>query len=129
MEKIKIAAILIFFTVLYGCATGSAIVTGKTRPAIDSSEVRIYLDPPSQFETIGIVEASSDVELSSQAAQDRTINELKAQAAKLGANGIILLHSGEKSSDMIGFYSGGMFYAGTEETKTARGKAIYIQKE
>jgi len=67
--------------------------------------------------------------LSTQAAQDRTINELKAQAAKLGANGVILLHSGEKSSDMVGFYSGGVFYAGTEETKTARGKAIFVQKE
>ena len=116
-------------TVLYGCATGSAIVTGTTRPAIISSEVRIYLDPPSQYETIGIVEASSDVELSSQAAQDRTINELKAQAAKLGANGVILLQSGEKSSGMVGFFSGGVFYAGAEETKTARGKAIYVPKE
>jgi len=116
MKKMKIVVTLMVLAVLYGCATGSAIVTGKTRPAIDPSEVRIYLDPPSQYETIGIVEASSDVELSSQAAQDRTINELKAQAAKLGANGVIFLHSG-------------VFYADTEETKTARGKAIYVPKE
>ena len=129
MRMFKIAIALLLIGVLFGCATGSAIVTGKARPAISPSEVKIYLDPPSQYETIGIVEASSDVEFSSQAAQDRTISELKSQAAKIGANGIILLHSGEKSSDMVGFYSGGVFYAGTEETKTARGKAIYVPKK
>lgn len=129
MRKVKIVVILTLFAGLYGCATGSAIVTGIVRPAIDPSEVKLYLDPPPQFETIGIVEASSDVEVSSQAAQDRTIDELKAQAAKLGANGVILLHSGEKSSDLVGFGSDGMFYAETEEAKTARGKAVYVQKE
>ena len=57
---------LSFLVALLGCATGSSIVTGKVRPAISPSEVKIYLDPPSQFETIGIVEASSEVEFSSQ---------------------------------------------------------------
>jgi hypothetical protein len=60
MEKMKIGVTLMVLAVLYGCASGSAIVTGKTRPAINHSGVRIYLDPPSQYETIGIVEASND---------------------------------------------------------------------
>ena len=97
MIKSKITVML--FLLLYGCATGTVIVTGKARPAISISEVKIYLEPPSQYEIIGIVEASSDVEFSSQAAQDRAINELKAQAAKIGANGIILLNAGEKFND------------------------------
>ena len=125
-KEMKIIAALIVLIALYGCASGSAIVTGTTRSAISPSEVKIYIDPPEQYETMGIVEASSDVEFSAQAAQDRTINELKAQAAKLGANGVILQHSGDKSGDMVGFYSEGVFYAGTGETKVARGKAIYV---
>ena len=129
MRIFKIIIALSFLTVLFGCAKGSSIVTGKVRPAISPSEVKIYLDPQSQYETIGIVEACSDVEFSTQAAQDRAINELKLQAAKIGANGVLLLNTGDKSGEMVGFYSGGVFYGGTSETKTAKGKAIFVIQE
>tara|TARA_Y100000294_G_C8522547_1_gene323509 strand:+ start:78 stop:458 length:381 start_codon:yes stop_codon:yes gene_type:complete len=121
--------LLILTIFVLGCATGSSIVTGKIRPAVNPSEVRIYLDPPPQYETIGIVEAASAVEFSSQAAQDRTIAELKTQAAKIGANGIILIISTEKTSDTVDFYSRGLFVAGRGEIKTAKGKAIFVEQE
>jgi len=89
----KMSIIILLLNVLTGCATGSVIITGKERPAITPSEVKIYIDPPSQYETIGLVEASSDVELSRQAAQDRVIKKLKLQAAKIGANGVLLVYS------------------------------------
>ena len=115
---------------LVACGTtGSSIVTGKTRPAIASTEVKIYLDPPAEFETIGMVEGSSEVDFSTQAAQDRAINELKAQAAKIGANGVLLLNTGDKTGDIVGFTSGGMFYGGASEAKTAKGRAIFVIRE
>ncbi|MCW8797143.1 MAG: hypothetical protein OQK67_08795 [Chlorobium sp.] len=129
MRVLRIITTFFVLVALFGCATGSAILTGKARPATDPTEVKIYLDPPSQYETIGIVEASSDVEFSTQAAQDRVINELQAQAAKIGANGVILMDTGHKSGDMVGFYSGGTFYSSASETKTAKGKAIFIIQE
>jgi len=129
MRIFRMAIVLSFLIVLLGCATGSSIVTGKARPAISPSEVKIYLDPPAQYETIGIVEASSDVEISSQAAQDRAINELKAQAAKIGANGVLLLYTGDKSGETVGLYVGGIFYADEGETKTAKGRAIFVTEE
>jgi len=129
MSTFKFILVLTCLTALFGCATGSLIVTGNPRTAINSSEVKIYLDSPSNYETVGLVEASSDVEFSSQAAQDRVINELKEQAAKIGANGVLLLASGDKSGDMGGFFSGGFFYAGAEETKMAKGKAIFVVQE
>jgi len=97
-----------------------------TRPSISPEQVKLYLEPPTKFETIGIVEASSEVEFSSQAAQDRAIQELKNQAAKIGANGVLIGNTGNKSGDMVGFYSGGVFFAGASETKTASGKAIHV---
>ena len=115
MRIFKIIITLSFLSVLVGCATGSSIVTGKVKPAISPGEVKIYLYPPSQYDTIGIVEASSDVEFSTQAAQDRVINELKAQAAKIGANGVVLINTG--------------FYGGPSETKIAKGKAISVIQE
>jgi len=126
---LKIIPFLALILSLFGCATGSSIVTGTARPAISPTEVKLYLEPPSKYETIGIVEASSEVEFSSQAAQDRAIQELKAQAAKLGANGVLISNMGNKSGDMVGFYSGGVFYAGASEIKTASGKAIYVIQE
>ena len=69
-------AVIFLFTVLFSCATGSSIITGTKRPAISASEVKLYLEPPTEYETIGIVNASGDVELSEQAAQDRVLNKL-----------------------------------------------------
>ena len=129
MKLFKVAVSVAFLIALFGCATGSSIVTGKVRLAINPSEVKLYLEPPTKYETIGIVEASSEVEFSSQAAQDRAIQELKAQAAKIGANGVLISNTGDKSGDMVGFYSGGVFYAGASETKTARGNAIFVIQE
>jgi uncharacterized protein YbjQ (UPF0145 family) len=129
MRVAKIITALFFLTILVGCATGSSIVTGKAIPATSLRAVKIYIDPPSQYETIGLVEASSDVELSTQAAQDRAINELKSQAAKIGANGVLLMTAGDKSGGMVGFYSGGIFYAGTTDTKIAQGRAIFVIQE
>jgi hypothetical protein len=99
-----------------GCATGSAVVTGEARLPIDPSQVKLYLDPPPEYETIGLVESSSDVEFSSQAAMDRATNELKEQAAKIGANGVVLLGTASQSS----------LTAGAREEKVARGKAIWV---
>jgi uncharacterized protein YbjQ (UPF0145 family) len=115
--------------ILIGCATGSTVITGEVRPAIDVTEVKIYLDPPSQYETIGLIEASSDVEMTRQAAQDRVINELKARAAKIGANGVLLINSGSTTSVVTGVYSNGFFYSGTSDTITGQGRAIYVIKE
>lgn len=129
MRFFRIITIIFWLVVLAGCATGSVIITGNVRSAIDPLEVKIYLELPSQYETIGIVEASSDVEFSSQAAQDRVINELKNQAAKIGANGVLLINVGNQSGGTTGFYSGGVFYASSSETKTAHGQAIYVIQE
>ncbi|WP_189356698.1 hypothetical protein, partial [Arenibacter certesii] len=86
--------VILLFTFLLGCVTGSTIITGTARQPINPIEVKIYLDPPVKFENIGIIEVSSDVVLSRQSAQDKAITELKSRAAKLGANGILLTNTG-----------------------------------
>ena len=129
MKKQYVFLLFLIFSCLLSCATGSTIITGEVRPAIDPSEVRIYLEPPLQFETIGIVEASSDVEISRQAAQDRVINELKNRAAKIGANGILLINTGRQSGDIVGFFSGGIFYGGLTEKITGQARAILVIQE
>ncbi len=126
METYRTAALLVCLLTMIGCATGSFIVTGNVRPATDPNEVKLYLEPPLEYETIGIVEASSEVGFSSQAATDRAIEELKKQAAKIGANGLLITNSGSESGDVVGYYSGGVFYGGASDLKIAKGRAIFV---
>ncbi len=111
-----------------GCAyaNGSSIVTGTTRTATDSNLVKIYLEPPSDYEVIGVVDASGNG-WTAQESQDLAIAELKEQAAKLGANGVLLGMSSEKTSTTIGGYNAGYAYAIPVTAKIVSGKAIYVK--
>jgi hypothetical protein len=125
----KIIAIL-FLIPLIGCATGSVIVTGTVRPATKPSEVKIYLDPPAQFETIGIVDAARDVDFSRQKAQDKAIIDLKTRAAKIGANGILLTNTSSQSVGVSAVYTNGFFIGGVSGDRLhAQGRAIYVIRE
>ena len=121
--------VIFFCAVLSSCAVGSTIITGNSRPATNPSEVKIYIDPPTQYETIGIVEASSDVEFSRQSAQERVINHLKSRAAKMGANGLLLTNTGSQSGGSSGFYSNGFFYGGASSKMVGQGRAIFVIHE
>jgi hypothetical protein len=112
-------------TLLSGCATGSAIVTGVTRPPIAVELVKLYSEPPAKFEVIAVVKASSSSGWTEQGSVDYAIAELRKQAAKLGANGVLLETSGTKTSTVVGSASGGMFYAIPVDAEVVTGRAIF----
>jgi len=129
-QVFKIITVIFIFGSILGCATGSTIITGTKRSPISSDEVKIYLDPPAEYESIGVIEVSSDVVFSRQAAQDKAIDALKLRAAKLGANGVLLTNTGSQSVGTAGYYSNGIFYGGGSSDKIlAQGRAIYIIRE
>ena len=128
-QRIQVFCLMIVLLFFMGGASGSSIITGTKRPSIDPSEVKIFLELPTQYETIGIIEASSDVEFSRQSAQNRVINKLKSKAAKVGANGVVLINSGSQQGGTTGFYSNGFFYGETSSIIIAQGKAIYVIQE
>jgi hypothetical protein len=111
---------------LAACATGSAIVTGTTRTPVPREQVRVYLEPPAAFETIGLVTAASDAGLTEQGSLDYAIEELKRQAAKLGANGVLLVSSGDRTSTIVGGQGTRFAYTTTVSAKTVQGRAIYV---
>ena len=118
MKIFPFSVFIALLLTIIGCATGSSTVTGTARSTIDPNVVKLYLEPPQEYEIIGIVESSSDVEIFSQAARDRTIEELKVQAAKIGANGVLI----------TGTDSQGSIWS-DERTKTAKGRAIFVIQE
>lgn len=70
----------------------SHVLTGTKRPAIDPAKVKVYAAAPANAEQVAVIEASSRDSGAStdQAMMDAVIALMKAEAAKLGANGIVL---------------------------------------
>lgn len=107
------------------CASGSAIVTGTTRTPVAPKAVKLYLDPPESFEVIGLVSATSDAGWTDQGSMNYAIEELKKQAGKLGANGVLLVSSGETTTGVVS----GNNYAIPVTGKTVQGKAIFVKAQ
>ena len=128
MKTSSIAVLIVCLLTLVGCATGSSIVTGQKRAPIDFNLVKLYLETPDNYETIGLVKASSDAGWSEQDSVDYAIEELKKQAANLGANGVLLMTTGEETTMIMVNDGYGGFYNIPSTDQTVSGKAIYVGK-
>ena len=132
MRTALTVSIVLFLT---ACAS-SHIITGTPRPPIEPAQVTLYSSVPAKFEEIAIIEASSK---SSWAFTDQqkinvVIERLKEEAAKLGANGVLLQVTGTESTGgvMTGFASGSNPTFGTgiyasAMHKTGRALAIHVE--
>ncbi|HWM67649.1 MAG TPA: hypothetical protein VNO35_13770 [Steroidobacteraceae bacterium] len=89
---------------------------GKARPPISPDEVRIYQRPPDgPYEEIARLDTSSQGSFSftAQSKTDAVLKRLKAEAAKLGANGVLLEGIGDQPSGSIGTGGGRESYSGS----------------
>jgi hypothetical protein len=96
---------LLLAAALSACATSEVVVVGEARPAISPDQVQIYLQPPeSKYEQIANLAASSGGSLMMSPAQkmDKVIERMKKDAARLGANGILLHGVGDKAAGTVG---------------------------
>lgn len=76
-----------------GCANPSShVVVGQTRAPQDPRAVRIYNTAPPIYDEIALLDTSSlnSLAIGDQAQTDLVIQRLQEEAARLGANGIIL---------------------------------------
>jgi hypothetical protein len=90
--------------VLAACATSSQTLTGTARPALAPGDVRVYTQAPPEFQEIAVLSASRKSVSTSggERAIEKMIEDLKVQAAALGANGLLL----EDFSDAPGLSAG-----------------------
>lgn len=120
---------LILALALAGCATSSHVLTGAARPAIAPDQVKVYTAaPPGRYEQIAVIDAisSQSFAVTSQQKSDKVIARLKEEAAKLGANGIILQGIASESSGggvSVGGY-GGSYGGGHVAVGTGIGVSI-----
>jgi hypothetical protein len=122
------------------CATSSHVLIGTARPPISPESVRVYYRAPPKYEEIATIQASSQgsMALTSQQNMDKAIARLKAEAAKVGANGVLLQGVHDAPGGSIGLGGGSTSYgpgsavgvgAGGSfalTNKAAQGLAIYV---
>lgn len=76
---------------VFGCADGSALITGQMHPPIeDWNSVLVVTEMPDGAEQVAFVKASSRSGLTQQQSLDLAVAELKKQAARIGANVVVL---------------------------------------
>jgi hypothetical protein len=86
------------------CGT-SHVLIGSPRARVAPDQVRIYLEPIARkYEEIAVVRASSRYSLSLTAVGkgDVVIRRLQEEAAKLGANGLLLREIGNGNDSTVG---------------------------
>ncbi|MQP57769.1 hypothetical protein FZF11_20090 [Vibrio parahaemolyticus] len=127
--RIYKSLLLAFVLALTGCASGSSILVGEARESIAPEKVRLYIEPPESYDTIALVNASSDAGLTEQDSIDYAVEELKKQAAKLGANGGLLGTTGSNNSVMLGGQGTDYQYLIPISEQTVSGQAIYVEKQ
>lgn len=101
---------------LAGCATGTTLATGNSRPPTNPQQIKIYTtQPQGTYEILGMVDAKTRGR--HQAGLDRASNEMRKQAAKLGANGILLSGAPQRNDKA---------FLGLGEWTRVSGQAIFL---
>jgi hypothetical protein len=124
---------------LSACAT-SHVMVGQARPPISPDQVQIYLRPPAaKYVEIALIDSSSrsSLAVTAQGKTNVVMERLKAEAAKLGANGILLGGVGDQAVGTVGTgYATGTNHSafafgssGTVFQKNGQGLAIYVEPE
>jgi len=92
MSRVSIASLLVSALLLAGCAGTSRLMISPARPAIAPEQVQVYMQPPQgRYVEIALLEtASGPLTYGEQNKTDAVIEKLRAEAARLGANGILL---------------------------------------
>jgi hypothetical protein len=132
---VALAAVL-----LAGCSTSSHVLVGTARAPISPDAVQVYMQPPARYEPIASINASSSgsFAITSQQNMDKALSRMKTEAAKLGANGILLQGVQDQQSGSIGLGGGSSSYGPGSSSgvglggsmaltnKAATGLAIYV---
>lgn len=125
---------------MLAACVSSHVIVGTVRPAISPEQVKVYLHPPAQYEEVAILDSSSKASwaITAQGKTDKVIERLKGEAAKLGANGILLQGIGDQAGGSVGSgfasatasgHSATGFGFGSSTTiyhKSGSGLAIYV---
>jgi hypothetical protein len=117
---------------LAACASpNSFVLTGTQRPPISPNKVIIYSHPPPNFEEVALLTASSKSVFTpgGQQSVDLVIEGLKEEAAKLGANGVILQGFSDRETGSLGTGVGSSSVSSNSAVGVGVGGSLGIYKK
>ena len=133
MHEMRISIVFLIMMFFVGCVPVSHIVVGDTREPIDPSNVEIYLDYPEKYEKISLIDAGSNFAFKDpailftwQSKMDKVTERLKIVAAKLGANGIVIVNTDNKIYQSNSSDGEGSTHSSSYTEKFGKAIAIYV---
>ena len=130
----------IFITILtiIFCSLFIDIIIGEKKNPINANLVEVYSDFPDEYEKVAMIEASSDfafkdmsLEITDQRKTDKALARLKAEAASLGANGVVIQNLSTKNKQHFSLREDdkGNINASSrnEKQKELKGIAIFVK--
>ena len=123
---------LVLILLLISCHPVSHIVVGNKREANSPTDVKVYLDYPESYEKIALVDAGSNFSFKDpvilfawQSKMNKALERLKIEAASLGANGILIVNTDNKTYQSINSNKDGV-QSSTYEEKFIKAIAIHV---
>ena len=123
---------LVLTLLLISCHPVSHIVVGNKREATSPTDVKVYLDYPESYEKIALVDAGSNFSFKDpvilfawQSKMNKALERLKIEAASLGANGILIVNTDNKTYQSINSNEDGV-QSSTYEEKFIKAIAIHV---
>mgnify|MGYP006230387365 FL=1 len=123
---------LVLILLLISCHPVSHIVVGNKREATSPTDVKVYLDYPESYEKIALVDAGSNFSFKDpvilfawQSKMNKALERLKIEAASLGANGILIVNTDNKTYQSINSNENGV-QTSTYNEKFIKAIAIHV---
>ncbi len=132
--------VMVMSAVIGACSSSSQVLTGTSRAALSPDAVRVYTRAPARFEEIAVLRASRRT-ISADGGEhaiEKVIGTMKAQAAQLGANGLLLEEFSDAKSVNLDTVVSTQAYTHNASislgvgsplgivTKIAQGRAIFV---
>src|SRR6476620_3917693 len=138
--NVRLNAMAATALLLAGCSSTSRVLLGPTYPAITPDQVHIYYQPPAKYREVALLEpASGSFTYGEQHKVDAVLRNLRVEAAKLGANGVLCQGMGSIYDwSIVGVgvggsnygssssYGGGVGFSISPAQKHAQAMAIYV---
>jgi hypothetical protein len=116
---------------LAACASSSQVLTGVPRSPILPAAVKVYTQAPQSYEEIAVLGASrkSVSSAGGERAIAKMIEAMRAQAAQLGANGLLLEDFSESDPLAIGTGVGSQTYTHNASIDVGIGGSLGVIKK
>ena len=125
--------VLLIVMMLVGCVPVSHIIVGEARDPLSPSQVKIYSDFPEEYKKIALIDAGSNFAFKDpailftwQSKMNKVIERLKIEAAKLGANGVVIVGTDNKIYRTFNLDKDGNASSSSYTEKFGKAIAIYV---